>query len=132
MSTVEPLAKPRPGNRKKAQAEATRRRLLDAAQALIAERGFAGTTAQAVQDRSGVSRGSIFWHFTSMEGLRNAALEDGMEQWLDAVVPAVVDPGTGETVGGIVTAHLAFLAKSPHVVRMFYVLLADAMADDVD
>ncbi|MFI7101058.1 TetR/AcrR family transcriptional regulator [Streptomyces sp. NPDC050161] len=50
-------------------------RILNAAAELFAEKGYRQTTFAAVAERSGISRGSIPWHFGSKEGLLLAVLE---------------------------------------------------------
>jgi len=63
----------------------SRRRIVDAAAALMAERGFAGTSIAAVSQRSGLPSGSIYWHFESKEALLGAAVEEGARRWFDAL-----------------------------------------------
>lgn len=53
----------------------SRRRILDAAEELFAERGFERTSFVDIAERSGISRGSIPWHFTDKNGLLNAVVE---------------------------------------------------------
>ena len=55
----------------------SRRKIVDAAAALMAERGFAGTSISAVSRRSGLPSGSIYWHFDSKEDLLAAVVEGG-------------------------------------------------------
>ncbi|MFB9180565.1 TetR/AcrR family transcriptional regulator [Dactylosporangium sucinum] len=47
----------------------SRRRILDAAEELFAERGFDRTSFVDISERSGISRGSIPWHFKNKDGL---------------------------------------------------------------
>jgi AcrR family transcriptional regulator len=61
----------------------SRRRIVDAAAALMAERGFAGTSIAAVSQRSGLPSGSIYWHFESKEALLGAVVEEGARRWFD-------------------------------------------------
>jgi TetR/AcrR family acrAB operon transcriptional repressor len=53
----------------------SRRRILDAAEELFAERGYERTSFVDVAERSGISRGSIPWHFANKEGLVLAVVE---------------------------------------------------------
>ncbi|NWJ71543.1 TetR/AcrR family transcriptional regulator [Pseudonocardia sp. ICBG1122] len=58
----------------------SRRRILDAAEELIAERGPARTTFVDIAERSGISRGSIPWHFANKDGLVVAVVERAIER----------------------------------------------------
>ena len=49
--------------RTKAEAEATRHQILDAAEGVFRERGVARTSLQDVAAAAGVTRGAIYWHF---------------------------------------------------------------------
>jgi TetR/AcrR family acrAB operon transcriptional repressor len=53
----------------------SRRRIMDAAEQLFAERGFERTSFVDIAERSGISRGSIPWHFTNKDGLLLAVVE---------------------------------------------------------
>ncbi|WP_280213329.1 TetR/AcrR family transcriptional regulator, partial [Nocardia cyriacigeorgica] len=54
----------------------SRRLLIEAAAGLFVEKGYQQTTFADVAARSGVSRGSIPWHFGNKEGLLAAVLDD--------------------------------------------------------
>ena len=58
----------------------SRRRILDAAEELFAERGFDRTSFVDVAKRSGISRGSIPWHFKNKNGLVMAVVERVVER----------------------------------------------------
>ncbi|WP_432832672.1 TetR/AcrR family transcriptional regulator [Dactylosporangium sp. CA-092794] len=62
--------------------EESRRRILDAAEALFAERGFDRTSFVDISERSGISRGSIPWHFTNKDGLVMAVFERAVDRFL--------------------------------------------------
>lgn len=47
----------------------TRERILDAAQQLVLERGFAATSVDHIQQAAGISRGTFFYHFASKDAL---------------------------------------------------------------
>ena len=60
---------------KQDRSRATRQRLLQAAVACLAERGWAGSTVSVVAERAGVSRGAAQHHFPTREDLFTAAVE---------------------------------------------------------
>ncbi|MFI8099678.1 TetR/AcrR family transcriptional regulator [Streptomyces sp. NPDC101118] len=60
---------------KQDRSRATRRRLLEAAVACLAEHGWAGSTVAVVAERAGVSRGAAQHHFPTREDLFTAAVE---------------------------------------------------------
>ena len=53
----------------------TRRRLVDAAIETLKADGFAGTSARAIAERSGLNQGLIFYHYGSVANLLLAALD---------------------------------------------------------
>ena len=58
------------------QASATRNRIIDAAESLLLEKGFAGMTVAAVAKRAGVAPQTIYAIFSSKAGIIMAAIED--------------------------------------------------------
>lgn len=60
---------------KQDRSRVTRQRLLEAAVACLAERGWAGSTVSVVAERAGVSRGAAQHHFPTREDLFTAAVE---------------------------------------------------------
>lgn len=63
----------------------SRERILDAAEELLSERGYAGTGIAAISEASGLPASSIYWHFESKEDLTAAAVERTTERWLEAL-----------------------------------------------
>jgi TetR/AcrR family acrAB operon transcriptional repressor len=61
--------------RTKAEAEATRARILDAAEQLFERAGVARTTLQEIAQAAGVTRGAVYWHFKDKVDLFNAMME---------------------------------------------------------
>lgn len=106
---------------------ATRQQLVDAAVAALRDVGFAGASAREIADRAGVSQGSIFYHFGSVNDLLLAALDHVSADRLSAYSDAVSDAGT---VAELVTAargiHDADLADG-HT-RFLVALIAGAQS----
>jgi AcrR family transcriptional regulator len=65
----------------------TRQRLLDAATALIAERGVAGTSIDALAEAADRTSGAVYAHFGGKEGVLVALLDE----LKDAVAAAIVE-----------------------------------------
>src|SRR5262245_36622676 len=101
----------------------SRRKIVDAAAALMAERGFAGTSIAAVSQRSGLPSGSIYWHFESKEALLGAVVEEGARRWFDALpgddsLPS--DPTEGATA--LLDAVVRSLEQHPEFLRLLLVI----------
>lgn len=54
---------------------ATREKILDAAEFLVFDRGFAATSIDKVVERSGITKGAFFYHFKSKVDLGRAFVE---------------------------------------------------------
>jgi AcrR family transcriptional regulator len=68
----------------------TRRRILDAATELFVERGFAGTSIRDIAEHLGMTKGSLYYHFSSKEELLLAMLGpliDAIEDFVAAARP---------------------------------------------
>lgn len=61
--------------RTKAEAEATRKKILDAAERMFYEKGVSDTTLEEVASEAGVTRGAIYWHFANKTDLFLALYE---------------------------------------------------------
>lgn len=68
-----------------ARAESTRRRILEAAVDLFDEYGYGQTRLAAILQRSGVSKGTAYYHFGSQQAVASAIIEDGRRRIEDAV-----------------------------------------------
>lgn len=84
----------------------SRRKIVDAAAALMAERGFAGTSIAEVSRKSGLLSGSIYWHFENKEALLAAVVEEGARQWFDSLPSLGASP---ETAAASLEDHPEFL-----------------------
>lgn len=103
-----------PVNVRSSQVEArdTPTRLLDAALALFERRGWDGYTVHAVVAESGVSLGSLYHHFGSMDGLSAALYSRCMGALLEEIGESVeAQHGARSVVVTIVRAYLEFAAR---------------------
>lgn len=76
--------------RPRRKGELTAERILDAAEALFAERGYPGTTLRDVAERVGIRIPSLYNHFPGKESLYLAVLERGLDPVL-AVLTEYLD-----------------------------------------
>lgn len=58
------------------RAERTRRRILDAAAAVFDEHGFSGASLSDILARAGVTKGALYFHFSSKEELAKVLVEE--------------------------------------------------------
>ena len=101
----------------------SRRKIVDAAAALMAERGFAGTSIAAVSRRSGLPSGSIYWHFESKEDLLAAVVEEGARRWFDALPRRDDLPASPvEAVEALLDAAARSLEESPEFLRLLLLI----------
>lgn len=61
--------------KKNEEAQQTRQQLIEAAIGQFATRGVANTTLTDIADAANVTRGAIYWHFTSKAEIFNAIWE---------------------------------------------------------
>ncbi len=76
------------------RAEATRARLLDAAVAAFAEKGFHGTTTRDIAAAAGMSPAALYVHHRSKEELLFQICRDGHAKVLELVRAAAASAGT--------------------------------------
>lgn len=75
------------------KSEPTRERILKAAEALFAERGFAGTSVQDIAAAADANRALLFYYFKNKQQLFDSLLEDAHQELLSRVrTPSDLDP----------------------------------------
>jgi TetR/AcrR family acrAB operon transcriptional repressor len=99
--------------------------ILAAAAELFAAKGYRQTTFADVAERSGISRGSIPWHFGSKEGLLLAVLERSLD--LDGLDEAS-DTGAEQGPERMMKALDAMFAQP--ATKLFVTLLVEALEPD--
>jgi AcrR family transcriptional regulator len=120
MSRAEPIRRP---TRREQLGIRSRRRIVDAAAALMAERGFAGTSISAVSRRSGLPSGSIYWHFESKEDLLTAVVEEGAQRWFEALPGPDDRPASpAEAVAALLDAAARSLEERPEFLRLLLLI----------
>lgn len=110
------------------RAEETRERVLDAATELALEHGFASVSIKNVQQRSGVSNGSIFHHFGSKDGIIRELFVAERRRYLGQVARAIVDHEGDplEAFGAGSRAALRYHCEYPDRYRRLFVEFTDS------
>ncbi len=103
-----------------------RSRILVEATRLFAERGYDGTSVQAVSEAVGIRRPSLLYHFKTKADLRDAVLAKMLGYWKETV-PSILTAATsgGDRLDKSLSAMAAFFVTDPNRAR----LLAREMLD---
>jgi len=124
------MAEPR---RKRANGEASRERILDAATEIAGERGYEGTSINLVSQRSGLPASSIYWHFKDKDELVAAVIDRSFTRWIAALdAPmAVPDDATPERLFHLMLQRTgAAVADFPDFLRLGLLLLLERRPEE--
>ncbi|MFJ2032456.1 TetR/AcrR family transcriptional regulator [Streptosporangium sp. NPDC087985] len=100
----------------------TRLRLFAAAVEVIAEQGYTAATVDAIAERAGVAKGTVFYNFGSKEALFTALLEHGIQRLTGALREADTGQAALDALDSVVLAQLRFFETHDAFAR---VLLAE-------
>lgn len=97
----------------------TARRILEVAENLFADHGFDGVSMNAIAERAGVSKASVFHHFSSKDALYLAVLRDCAQQQALMLEEMVQEPGpVAERLRAFARAHLAHVLERKQLSRL--------------
>jgi AcrR family transcriptional regulator len=116
------------------KAAATRRRILDAAARVLAEKGFSGMRLSDVGEEAGVQAPAIYYHFSNKEELAVEVFTSGLTACranLESVLKAhdVDDPL--ERLAAAIDAHLRICAEQPDYARAWINRVAGGAPEQV-
>ncbi|WP_406332089.1 TetR/AcrR family transcriptional regulator [Streptomyces sp. NBC_00203] len=111
---------------KQQRGEATVELLLDAALRVYADAGEQGLTVSAVTKASGVSLGSLYHHFGSLDGLLAALTQRWLGRLLGEMVTALGHTRTARTgIQAVVRAYLQFVQEHRDAALLLHSSTAD-------
>ncbi|MEW6271069.1 MAG: helix-turn-helix domain-containing protein [Thermodesulfobacteriota bacterium] len=100
------------------EAGSTATRILDAAEALFAERGFAGVSVREIAGRVGLNQASIYNHFPSKQALYEAVLERGLQPILDLLADGAAALRTESERDRLLEQLVEHLWHTPHLPKL--------------
>lgn len=112
------------------QGDESRRRILDAAAEIAAERGYEGTTVSLVSKRSGLPVSSIYWHFGNKDDLIAAVIRRSYDAWCAELAPpealGMLDRlDAREQLVAVIRHEAGSLARHPDFLRFGLMLLLE-------
>lgn len=100
-------------------AEATRHAILEAAEKIFAEKGFAEATTSEIAARAGVTKSLIHHYFVSKEGLWTEVKAHRFGEYAGAQRKILEDnEGTAELLRTSMEMYFRFLGRNPDFVRL--------------
>jgi AcrR family transcriptional regulator len=87
--------------------ERSRERILDAAERLLAERGYAAAGIAAISEASGLPASSIYWFFESKQDLTAAVVERSADRWMTELTRSGEDGGSPDLLGSLLERAFA-------------------------
>jgi AcrR family transcriptional regulator len=114
----------------------TRSRILQSAKRVFARQGYAGATLDAIAADAGMTKGAVYWHFTSKSDLFLALLEDQLQS------PLSIPPerakrafeesiSSQEAVTALLTSQLAYAQDHPDWCRLYLEFMVQSREADV-
>jgi AcrR family transcriptional regulator len=98
-----------------------RERLLDAAEAEVAEQGYAGSSLQAIANRAGLTRGAVYWNFKSKPELFLALLDERIDKPVHELMRLTETAPANQPTAASISQGLALLIaeRAPLIMLLF-------------
>jgi AcrR family transcriptional regulator len=120
-------------DRRREAGERTRQRLLEAARALLAERGTEGVTLRDITDAAQANVAAVSYHFGSVGALCRATMQQAMETLVDEQIDrlrALGDDATVEQIAGVLAQPVLKVVGCPTSAdQAFLRIMARAVTD---
>ena len=117
--------------RRRRTTETTQLEILQAAEQLFAEKGFAETSLSAIAERAHVAKSLIHHHFGSKEELWGQVKKTHMRDYQALRHRLIAENGHGTAdIGAAIRAHFAFLSDRPRMVRIFGWMMLETLGEE--
>ena len=112
-------AEPQPGA-ETPERHVARERLLEAAEKLFAEQGYAATRVQEITDAAQVNKAMLYYYFEDKRALYVAIIEDGLAEF-EAVLEAALGAPVSyaDRLRLLIREHVALIWRRPDRLRVF-------------
>ena len=101
------------------------RALYRSAARLMAAHGFDGASISSISKESGLPASSIYWHFSSKDGVRSAVMERGVQRFFEAMGP--IQTADGATAHVIENPFTPAALKHPIAVTLVLIAILGAI-----
>jgi len=127
----ERMESPKKQTRQQRRYGKTRKKLMDAAKTVLAEKGLAATTVEEIADRADVGRGSFYYHFDAKDELIRQMIEKLLGE-LTARIKERCAPQTelNAVLDAIIGAHIEFFSNRWEDFVLYYQCRADLTLDE--
>lgn len=105
-------------------------KMLEAAIALIVERGVEQATLKDVGEKAGYSRGLAGYRFGNKTGLFDFVLRSVGDEWLGELTGVTQGKNGYEAMAAALDAHIAFCEEAPKHVEAFYRLWFESLTPE--
>lgn len=110
----------RPRSNPSSSTASARDEILDAAAALFAERGYAGTSTRSIAERVGVRQASLYYHFAGKDEILLELLETSVRPSLDFVEQLRDAPDPAAALWALAAIDVGTLLATPHNIGSLY------------
>ena len=124
------MADPRATRQRRSNGEESRRKILDAAVEVAGERGYDGTSINAVSARSGLPASSIYWHFKDKDELIAAVIERSFNTWQAAAALPEDMSASQESVRELAVNVAKGLLDAPDFLRLGLMLALERRPEE--
>ncbi|MSO70360.1 MAG: TetR/AcrR family transcriptional regulator [Alphaproteobacteria bacterium] len=94
-------------------------RILEAAEAVFATKGFSGATTAEIATRAGIPKPNLHYYFRTKQALYRAVLDDILALWLDATASIVAEAEPADALRRYIEAKMAYSRTRPFASKVF-------------
>ncbi|MBN7770357.1 TetR family transcriptional regulator [Marinobacter daepoensis] len=106
----------------KAEAEATRESILDAAESVFTDKGVARASLEEIARTAGVTRGAVYWHFRNKKDILDAMLNRVRGPLAEMLDESATSDDTLANLKHLCVVALSKLAEDEQYFRVYYIL----------